>query len=141
MSTAGKATYHSAVGRSQSTSFRTRHYSGKDQTAHTQLKFRQVGQSSAAELQQKDFRHELDQRELKYTYEKDKKTAWLAQQEEKVDVPLLLRNQPELDVAKLEKYDDKDVEVEEDSDFDSSRFVLDVGRQFMLIVMALLFLQ
>lgn len=95
--------------------------SGKDLTAHTELKFRQVGQASKTEIAQKDLRHELDQREAKYVLEKSKTTAWLADEETKVDVPLLLKNQPELDVEKLQQYDDKDVEVNDSDDFDSSR--------------------
>ena len=94
--------------------------SGKDLTAHTELKFRQVGQASKTEIAQKDLRHELDQREAKYVLEKSKTTAWLADEETKVDVPLLLKNQPELDVEKLQQYDDKDVEVNDSDDFDSS---------------------
>lgn len=120
MSTAGRPTYKSAVGKGKS-SFRSLMKSGKDLTAHTELKFRQVGQASKNEIAQKDLRHELDQREAKYVLEKSKTTAWLAEEETKIDVPLLLKNQPELDVEKLQQYDDKDVEVNDSDDFDSSR--------------------
>jgi protein CWC15 len=94
--------------------------SGKDQTAHTKLKFRQFGQASHEEVNQRDLRSELEQRENKFVLEKDKTTAWLAKEEANIDVPLLLKNQPEMDSKKLQQYDDKDVEVDSDDDFDSS---------------------
>lgn len=121
MSTAGRPTFKSAVGKGPS-SFRSLMTSGKDQTAHTKLKFRQLGQASEQEVSQKNLRYELEQKETKYVLEKDKNTAWLAKEEAKIDVPLLLKNQPELDSERLEKYDDKDAEVEDSDDFDSSRY-------------------
>lgn len=119
MSTAGRPTYKSAVGKTPG-AFRSRMTSGKDQTAHTKLKFRQFGQASHEEVNQRDLRSELEQRENKFVLEKDKTTAWLAKEEANIDVPLLLKNQPEMDSEKLQQYDDKDVEVDSDDDFDSS---------------------
>lgn len=137
MSTAGRPTYHAAIGHANTSTFRSRHMAGRDQTAHTQLKFRQPGQATTQEIKQKNFRAELEAKENKYLLEKDKTTAWLAKEEEKVDVKLLLKNQPEIDIEKIQsKYDDRDVDVdyeeEEDdadvdsakkNDFDSSRYV------------------
>jgi hypothetical protein len=84
------------------------------------LKFRQPGQGTTQELKEKDFRRELDTRERKFELEKQKDTAWLAKEEEKVDVPLLLKNQAEIDIEKLQNFDDKDVEIEDSDGFDSS---------------------
>lgn len=123
MSTAGRPTYSAASGKRSSLALPTSHSSGKDQIAHTKLKFRQPGQGVAEEIQQRDFRVELEKKEWQYTMAKSKDTAWLVKEEQKVDVPLLLKNQPDIDTEKIKKFDDSDVEVDysdEDSDFDSS---------------------
>lgn len=125
MSTAGRPTYSAATGKRSGLALPTSHSSGKDQIAHTKLKFRQPGQGIGDEVQQRDFRAELEKKEWQHTMAKSKDTAWLAKEEQKVDVPLLLKNQPEIDTEKIKKYDDSDVEVEdsdEDSDFDSSGY-------------------
>lgn len=125
MSTASRPTYFPAMGRESNSTIKTVSTSAKDQTAHTKLKFRQTGQATTEELRQRDFRAELEQKERKFLLEKDKSTAWMAKEESKVNVPLLLKNQPELRAEELEQFDDDDVELDKnnsDSDgFDSSR--------------------
>ena len=70
MTTAHRPTYHPAVGSANAGGFRfhtprqTVH--SRDLTAHTKLKLRQPGQSSQQELQQRDLRQELIDRERKH---------------------------------------------------------------------------
>ncbi len=123
MSTAARPTYHAAIGGKSYGGVRSRHYSGKDQLAHKQLKFRQVGQSTVAEMKERDLRTEIDKNENAQINEKNKTIALITNEERKVDVPLLLKNKPEIDPESLRKYDDADVENDEESGdgFDSSR--------------------
>lgn len=124
MSNASRPTYFPAVGRPDNGGVKSGYSSAKDQAAHTTLKYRQAGQASGAEVKQKDFRAELAQKEQKYLLEKDKTTAWMAKEESKVNVPLLLKETAEAvqDDELHKTYDDEDVELNNnDSDgFDSS---------------------
>ena len=63
MSTAGRPTYHSKAGGQVYSGIRTAMKSGKDQSAHTKLKFRQFGQSSKEEVSDRDFKAELQSKE------------------------------------------------------------------------------
>ena len=114
---AGRATFKAATGYASNTTIQSAQLSGKDLRGQTKLKFRQIGQASVAELKQKDFKQELDQKEQKYALENDKATAWMAKEEAKSSVaapaPLLLKMAPEIAVA--QKYDDADVEEDSDS--------------------------
>ena len=94
----------------------------QDQAAHTKLKFRQLGQHSESELKNKDFRSDLEQKERSYEQQSKQPLSRIMQEERQVDVTLLLKNKPEIDLEVLKKYDDGDVnEGESDADFDSSR--------------------
>lgn len=123
MSNAARPTYFPAVGRADNSGIKSVYVSAKDQAGHTKLKYRQTGQGTTAEVQRKDFKADLEEKERKYLLENNKNTAWMAKEESKVNVPLLLENKVELDEA--QQFDDDDVELgnkDDDSDgFDSSR--------------------
>ncbi len=121
MSTAARPTYYAAVGAKSFGGVRSRHYSGKDQIAHTQLKFRQVGQSTVEEMRERDLKSEIDLKETTHINEKNKSFALITNEEKKVDVPLLLKNKPEIVPESLQKYDDADVDDRSDDGFGSSR--------------------
>lgn len=128
MSTAGRPTYYSAVGKSTYGGARSRQVCVRDQTTNSKLKVRQFGQNTAEELRDRDFREEIEAKEDAHIKEKNRTLALITEEERKVDVPLLLMNKPEIDPVVLQKYDDADAEVdyEEKSDdgFDSSRYAL-----------------
>lgn len=124
MSTAARPTYYAAIGaKSSYGGVRSRHYSGKDQIAHTKLKFRQVGQATVDEMRERDLKTEIDAKEEAFIAEKNKSFALITNEEKKVNVPLLLKNKPEVNPEALQKYDDADVEDDDASGdgFDSSR--------------------
>lgn len=122
MSTAGRATYQAAKGTAQVSAIKTAAVSGKDQTAHTKLKFRQFGQASQEELKQKkeQLKHALDEKEYKITLGNSKETKWMVsveEEEKKVNVEEILEKKPVVTQVTFEeiqeKYDDADI------DFDS----------------------
>jgi protein CWC15 len=134
MSTAGRPTFHSAVGRASTSTIRSQHVSAKSQNSHTALKFRQTGQATKEEVQKVDLRTELEKKENKYVLESDKDTKWMIKEEEKkIALPLLLaaaanentesktnnsnvkNNILDLEKAKS-KYDDDDIDFGDDSD-------------------------
>jgi protein CWC15 len=134
MSTAGRPTFHSAVGRTSTSTIRSQHISAKSQNSHTTLKFRQIGQATKEEVQKVDLRTELEKKENKYVLESDKDTKWMIKEEEKkIALPLLLaaaanentesktnnanvkNNILDLEKAKS-KYNDDDIDFEVDSD-------------------------
>lgn len=121
MSTAARPTYFAAVGRSTYGGAASRHISGKDQTAHTKLKFRKDGQASISEMKQKDLRSELEKQEAELSLNRKSAIAMIENEEKKVDVTLLLKNKPEIDEEVLKKYDDADVDAGSSDGFDSSR--------------------
>lgn len=123
MSTAGRPTYYSAVGKSTYGGARSCQVCVRDQTTNTKLKVRQFGQNTVEELRNRDFREEIESREEAHTKERNRTLALITEEERKVDVPLLLMNKPEIDPVVLQKYDDADAEVdyeENDDGFDSS---------------------
>jgi len=76
-------------------------------------------------LKNKDFRSDLEQKERVYEQQSKQSLSRIMQEERQVDVTLLLKNKPEIDLEVLKKYDDCDVnEGESDNDFDSSRLGL-----------------
>jgi protein CWC15 len=120
MSTAARPTYFPAVGKNN-TSHVTRHASGKNQTAHTKLKFRQIGQAAESELQFRDFKYELDEKE-KLNSKKNKNLEFIELEEKNIDVQLLLKNKPDIELDHLKKYDDSDAKIgNSDDEFESSR--------------------
>ncbi len=132
----GRPTFKTANGYGSYSNIQSRLISGKDQTAHTKLKFRQIGQASVDEVKKKDFKKSLDVKEQKHVLENDKTTAWMAKDlaENPIsDSPHLIKYQSELPIVEIaKKYDDADIDenssVSTSSDredsFDSSRFVL-----------------
>lgn len=122
MTTAARPTYYAAIGKQDYGGFKSRAVCAKDQAAHTKLKYRQPGQSTLSEVgNTDDLRYELDRKEQEYASQKNKAITMILQEEKKVDVPLLLKNKPEIDQEVLKKYDDADIEGDSDDGFDSSR--------------------
>ncbi len=120
MTTAARPTYYAAIGKQDYGGFKSRAVCAKDQAAHTRLKFRQVGQSTQEEVKSSDLRNDLDRKEQEYASQKNKAITMILQEEKKIDVPLLLKNKPEIDEEVLKKYDDDDIDQSDDG-FDSSR--------------------
>jgi protein CWC15 len=120
MSTAGRATYQAAKGSARSSTINTQKVSGRDQTAHTKLKYRQIGQSSKDELKNKNLKDDLEGREHKYLLSNNKETKWMVKEEEKkVDVNTILSEKPKINFEEVQKkYDDADIDVN-DSDEES----------------------
>jgi protein CWC15 len=121
MSTAARPTYFAAVGRQTYGGVSSRHISGKDQTAHTKLKTRQIGQSSVSEMRSKDLKSELELQESENGMDRKNAIAMIEFEEKKVDLTLLLKNKPEIDEEVLKKYDDADIDAGSSDGFDSSR--------------------
>jgi protein CWC15 len=122
MTTAARPTYHAAIGgKLNYGGFKSRAVCAKDQAAHTKLKFRQLGQATAEEVRNADLRYDLDRKEQEYLSQKNKAIAMILQEEKKVDVPLLIKNKPEMNEDILKKFDDADVDEGSSDGFDSSR--------------------
>lgn len=122
MSTAARPTYFSAIGKPTVGGIPSRFLSGKDQTAHTKLKFRQVGQATETEMKEKDLKHELSKKEAEISLDKRDAIAMIENEEKKVDVTLLLKDKPEINEEVLKKYDDADIDAGSSDGFDSSRY-------------------
>lgn len=123
MTTAARPTYYAAIGKQEYGGFKGRAVCAKDQVGHTKLKYRQIGQFTEDELKNKDFKHELDTKEQQFDNQKNKTMSLILNEEKKIDVTLLIKNQPEYNTETLKKYDDADInENESDDDFDSSRY-------------------
>lgn len=121
MTTAARPTYYAAIGKQDYGGFKSRAVCAKDQAAHTTLKYRQPGQSTISEVANtSDLKYELDRKEQEYVSQKNKAITMILQEEKKVDVPLLLKNKPEVDQEVLKKYDDADIDENSDDGFDSS---------------------
>ena len=134
MTTSHRPTWNPAVGNKSSSGFRSMAVSGKDQTAHTKLKFRQVGQSSQSEILSRNLKGELERKEEEHLKSKQKAILMIEEEEKKVDVPRLLTNAPHIDNATLKKYDDSDVVADKNSEDDlSSRFFLSDIHNFYMI--------
>jgi hypothetical protein len=123
-----RPTFHAAIGSKPTYGgIRSTASSGKDQAAHTTLKYRQVGQASEVEVANLDRKLELE----KKVYEeklKSSKLAILNSNNEKANdamAPLLLKNHAELDLDDLKKkYESIDADrsdAESADDFESSR--------------------
>ncbi|KAG6538048.1 hypothetical protein ZIOFF_003151 [Zingiber officinale] len=84
-------------------------YSSRDLASHTTLKTRKEGQDTQDELQKRDFREELEERERRHFSSKDKSYTGTRREAEDRIVP---RN---IDA------DDSDVDVNDDEDSDSFR--------------------
>jgi len=127
MTTAGRPTYNAAMGRQSYGGIVTTRLSGKDQIAHTKIKYRQVGQSSTVELKTHDFRAELEKRERNALEEKQKLIASApaipsSEHSKKDNTPKLLLSADDTTEV-LKKYNDGDAEFakgDSDKDLDSS---------------------
>ena len=122
MSTQHRPTFHFAVGQSGGpTGLRTYHFSSKDQTAHTKLKYRRDGQASSSDMKYRDLAAELDRREKDFLEEKHKHIESIEEEEKAVDTKqLLLTSGAGDDSVDMSKYDDADAGGS-DSGFGSSR--------------------
>ena len=94
--------------------------SSKNLNSHMSLKFRQTGQASRADVNERDLRRELDKREEEFVRQKEKGMKRVEEEEKKVEVRLLTNAPSGPNGEILSKYDDADV-VDSDEDLDSSR--------------------
>jgi len=119
MTTAARPTWNAAVGQSNEGGWSaggqiSMQFSARDLPGHTKLKTRQPGQGTKGEVQERDLRTELDERELQYEEEKNKKVDYAQEkiQRLKGNKLLLLQGGKEEGEALLknirEKYDDSD---------------------------------
>lgn len=131
MSTAGRPTYFSAVGRvTQSSNAPTFKVSAKDQNAHMTLKFRKFGQASSDELKYKNFTTDLNQKVVEEVKkEKNNSIEYITNSESRdpaTDSSIrLLTNEPssfsvESDTQIKNKYDDEDADARSQDDEDST---------------------
>lgn len=137
MTTAAKSTWHSKQGEaadlgSWSLGGQTsRQFSVLDMPAHTTLKYRKPGQDTVSELQKKDLRRVLDEKEreahLIKLQERGKGGDLQAREElrhleagEAAATPLLLKDKEELRQA-IQRFDDRDDEVDDDDDHAGDR--------------------
>ena len=129
MTTAHRPTWVSAVGGVKNHGFSSVHVAAKDQNGETRLKFRQVGQSSKAEMDRRDLVDELEKREYEHLSEKNKLIAMIENEERKIDAVPLLKERAELATQSINmgsKYNDADIDTndhggDDDDEFDSSR--------------------
>lgn len=118
MTTAHKPTFHPAVGSANQGGYRYHaprmQYSARDMASHTVLKVRQTGQNAPSDVEERDLRAELKQREQKHL---DKQIL-----EKQRQGLLPMTANPSKAMAKIDwdKYDDSDDSVDEDADSDAS---------------------
>jgi protein CWC15 len=130
MTTAHRPTWVSAKGGVKNHGFSSVHICAKDQNGETRLKYRQVGQSSKAEMDRRDLVDELEKREYDHLSEKNKLIAMIENEEKKIDAIPLLKERAEQAAPNIEsKYNDADIDIngddnnDDDDEFDSSRLV------------------
>lgn len=115
MTTSHRPTFHAALGGPSRSGVVSGQMSAKDQVGYTKLKFRNVGQSSTIEMEDRDLRQELNIRENQYMQDKKKALELIEDAERKIDVDrvttLLLTTD-----AQTKNYDDADVEVDYSDD-------------------------
>jgi len=117
MTTAHKPTYHAAIGRATQGGYRyhapRQQYSARDIATHTKLKFRQPGQNTTDDIDTRDLKAELAEKEDKH---------WKATNNEKMRKGQGLLPDKAADINKLmksvdwDKFDDADDTDDEDSD-------------------------
>lgn len=122
MTTAHRPTWKPAVGTSINIGFKSQQVSVKDQIGMTKLKFRQVGQSSKNEMEERNILEELEKREYEQLSAKNKAILEIEKEEKKIDSIALLKNHEEKK-EEIKQYNDSDVDYDErDDEFDSSRY-------------------
>jgi hypothetical protein len=114
----GMPTYYAKMGSSQIGVRRTAQQSGKDQTAHTKLKYRQIGQNTLTEIKNKDFKVELKKKESEVLNPTDSSRKSIEDAAPKSSGMLLLTDVPHPNPEIIKKYDDSDA-VADKSDFES----------------------
>lgn len=118
MTTSHRPTWTPAQGRAKFGGITSRQVSVKDQNGFTQMKYRQIGQSSQEEMRRHDLREELSHREEAHLQEKRKQLSLIEQEEKMVELPpvLMLKN-----VEENNRFDDDDLDIQESStgEFDS----------------------
>mmetsp|Transcript_6238 Transcript_6238/g.6517 ORF Transcript_6238/g.6517 Transcript_6238/m.6517 type:complete len:236 (+) Transcript_6238:50-757(+) len=120
MTTAHRPTWKPAVGTSINIGFKSQQVSVKDQIGMTKLKFRQVGQSSKNEMEERNILEELEKREYEQLSAKNKAILEIEKEEKKIDSIALLKNHEEKK-EEIKQYNDSDVDYDErDDEFDSS---------------------
>jgi protein CWC15 len=122
MTTAHRPTWKPAVAVVRNHGFVSQQTSAKDQIGMTQLKFRQIGQSTQSEMNERNILDELEQREYEQLSEKNKAILQIENEEKKVDSLALLKNHAEV-IAPVSgsKFDDEDADYDDrDHEFDSS---------------------
>lgn len=121
MTTAHKPTWHPAVGGGSQGGWRYHaprlQYSSRDMAAHTKLKTRQIGQNAPEELEVRDFKAELLEKEQKH-FKKvhDEKVRQGLIQEKMPDTLLKMKN---IDFSKFDDDDDTDSDDSDDEDEES----------------------
>jgi hypothetical protein len=122
MSTAARPTFNPAIGKSTLGGFNTRSISAKDQAAHTKLKFRKFGQASIEEMETKNLKINLQQKECLLLIEGDKSTSFISQSaSESASSLKLLTNSVDLEAIKR-KYNDEDADKNTPGDGFDSRY-------------------
>jgi protein CWC15 len=139
MSTQHRPTFHPAVGSSSgATGARSYHFSVKDQTAHTRMKYRAPGQASREEMLRRDLAEELERKEMQLLQEKRASLSAVEQEEKKVDAHKVLmltasaekpseEQAPHMASAAApptaaKKFDDSDARGSDSDGFGSSRY-------------------
>ncbi|CAK4072463.1 unnamed protein product [Aphanomyces euteiches] len=131
MTTAARPTWHAAVGQKNEGGWNaggqvSMQFSARDLPGHTKLKTRQLGQGTAEELDERDLKSELTERERKYEEEKGKEVDTAQQKilRLKENKLLLLKGDEWEDRARdvQTQYDDADDDNhnQQDSDSDDS---------------------
>ena len=117
MTTSHRPTYNPAVAGPSRGSVASHVVSAKDQNGFTQMKYRQTGQASVSEMEERDLRRELQMKEDVFLRDKKQVLQLIEEEEKSVDVEkikLLLTNGLS-ESNENRHYDDEDAgEVEED---------------------------
>eukprot|EP01117_Protostelium_nocturnum_P006162 TRINITY_DN2220_c0_g1_i1.p1 TRINITY_DN2220_c0_g1~~TRINITY_DN2220_c0_g1_i1.p1 ORF type:complete len:231 (-),score=107.87 TRINITY_DN2220_c0_g1_i1:153-845(-) len=114
MSTAGRATYNPAIAKSHKQGGPiSQQYSSKDILGQTKIKYRQPGQGTKEELQEKNLRRTLEEKEYKsITREEDEDES--SSDEEEAE-----RSKSEVDAKSTEEVGSKNLDADDSDDSDS----------------------
>lgn len=133
MTTAHRPTWAPAKGAEEQGGNRlfvpSRASSAKDQPAHTKLKFRSDGQSSANDLKKRDLRAELEEKEMKHFEQEKRRDMKLLElgTGSKSNVKLLVPKAVDAD-DEDENPSDEDDEEEEDSEDEEAELLAELAR-------------
>lgn len=121
MTTSHRPTYNPAVAGPSRGAVASHIVSAKDQNGFTQMKYRQVGQASMSEMEERDLRRELAMKEEQHLRERRQVLQLIEEEERKVDVDkisLLLTNAASSS-ADNKDFDDEDADEVEDDELQS----------------------